>query len=112
MILPTISTNYCNNDTYFLFFRTDSLIQKTIRENFEDCTVLTIAHRLNTIMDSDKVLVMDAGEAVEFAHPHELLKNPEGYFSRMLKETGPVMEASLRKVAKEDFENKFGTEST
>lgn len=90
------------------FFSTDSLIQKTIRENFKDCTVLTIAHRLNTIMDSDKVLVMDTGEAVEFAHPHELLKNPDGHFSKMVKETGPAMEASLRKVAKEDYEKKFG----
>lgn len=84
------------------------MIQKTIRESFKDCTVLTIAHRLNTIMDSDKVLVMDAGEAVEFAHPHELLKNSEGYFSKMVKETGPSMEVVLRKVANDDYEQKFG----
>ncbi|XP_018579794.1 probable multidrug resistance-associated protein lethal(2)03659 isoform X2 [Anoplophora glabripennis] len=86
---------------------TDSLIQKTIRKNFRDCTVLTIAHRLNTIMDSDKVLVMDAGQAVEFAHPHELLQNPGGYFTKMVKETGITMETSLRKIAREDFEAKF-----
>ena len=52
----------------------DNLIQRTIRERFQECTVLTIAHRLNTIMDSDRVLVLDAGEAVEFAAPHELLQ--------------------------------------
>ena len=43
--------------------RTDALIQSTIRSKFARCTVLTVAHRLNTIMDSDRVLVMDAGRA-------------------------------------------------
>ncbi|KAJ8938370.1 hypothetical protein NQ318_022868 [Aromia moschata] len=89
---------------------TDALIQKTIRKNFKDCTVLTIAHRLNTIMDADKVLVMDAGQVVEFAHPHELLQNTEGFFAKMVKETGKTMETSLREVAKNDYEPKFRKE--
>ncbi|XP_050501656.1 ATP-binding cassette sub-family C member 4-like isoform X2 [Diabrotica virgifera virgifera] len=86
---------------------TDALIQKTIRKNFKYCTVITIAHRLNTIMDSDKVLVMDAGQAVEFEHPHILLKDYEGYFSRMLKETGTATEKALKKIAEEHYRQLF-----
>lgn len=45
-----------------IMFRTDTFIQMVIREKFRHCTVLTIAHRLNTIIDSDKVMVLDAGQ--------------------------------------------------
>ncbi|CAG9864186.1 unnamed protein product [Phyllotreta striolata] len=86
---------------------TDVLIQKTIRKNFKTCTVITIAHRLNTIMDSDKVLVMDGGKAVEFAHPHLLLNNFQGSFSKMLRETSPAMEAALKKIAEEHYTQTF-----
>ncbi|EFA83154.1 ABC transporter C family protein [Heterostelium album PN500] len=53
---------------------TDALIQKTIRTEFADCTVLTIAHRINTIIDSDKVMVLDKGELIEFDSP-DVLRN-------------------------------------
>lgn len=66
---------------------TDHLIQTTIRSEFAHCTVLTIAHRLHTIMDSDRVMVLDKGKIVEFDSPEELLRNP-GPFHSMAKEAG------------------------
>lgn len=66
---------------------------------FKDCTVMTIAHRLITIMDSDKVLVMNFGEAIEFNHPHLLLQN-NGTFAQMVQQTGNAMAENLRTVAK------------
>ncbi|XP_053306512.1 ATP-binding cassette sub-family C member 2 [Spea bombifrons] len=66
---------------------TDNLIQKTIRSEFSDCTVLTIAHRLNTIMDSSRVMVLDAGNIVEFDSPEELFQR-QGHFYSMVKDAG------------------------
>lgn len=85
--------------------QTDALIQKTVRKKFVDCTVFTIAHRLNTIMDSDKVLVMDQGNLVEFDHPYVLLQK-KGYFYSMVQKTGDVMANSLLETAKNCFYNK------
>ena len=69
---------------------TDDLIQATIREEFADCTVLTIAHRLNTIMDSSKVMVLDAGKIKEFETPDDLLRNKKSIFYGMAKDAGLI----------------------
>jgi ATP-binding cassette, subfamily C (CFTR/MRP), member 1 len=58
---------------------TDLQMQRLIREEFSECTVLTVAHRLDTIMDSDRVIVLDAGRLVEMGSPEELMKT-EGTF--------------------------------
>uniref|UniRef100_A0A2S2QEN8 Putative multidrug resistance-associated protein lethal n=1 Tax=Sipha flava TaxID=143950 RepID=A0A2S2QEN8_9HEMI len=81
--------------------QTDALIQNTIRNKFRMCTVLTVAHRLNTVMDSDKVLVMDAGEMVEFDHPHNLLKNQNGFLYKMVEQTGLANAQMLHNIASE-----------
>jgi len=69
---------------------TDKLIQNTIRTAFANCTILVIAHRLNTIIDSDRVLVLDNGEIREFDNPQTLMKNPNSLFYDMCKEAGLV----------------------
>uniref|UniRef100_A0A3P8Z0T1 ATP-binding cassette, sub-family C (CFTR/MRP), member 3 n=1 Tax=Esox lucius TaxID=8010 RepID=A0A3P8Z0T1_ESOLU len=66
---------------------TDDLIQSTIRTQFEDCTVFTIAHRLNTIMDYTRVLVLDKGKIAEFDTPTNLLSK-KGIFYGMAKDAG------------------------
>ena len=59
---------------WYKIFRTDALIQKTIRTEFKECTVITIAHRLNTIIDSDRIGVISDGEMIEFDSPKEKRK--------------------------------------
>uniref|UniRef100_A0A8D2Q509 Uncharacterized protein n=1 Tax=Varanus komodoensis TaxID=61221 RepID=A0A8D2Q509_VARKO len=66
---------------------TDHLIQETIRTEFSNCTVLTIAHRLHTIMDSNRVLVLQAGKIVEFDSP-EILLQQQGLFAEMARDAG------------------------
>eukprot|EP00271_Cylindrocystis_brebissonii_P007833 TRINITY_DN2165_c0_g1_i1.p1 TRINITY_DN2165_c0_g1~~TRINITY_DN2165_c0_g1_i1.p1 ORF type:complete len:1709 (-),score=349.89 TRINITY_DN2165_c0_g1_i1:1265-6391(-) len=78
---------------------TDALIQKTIREEFKSCTMLIIAHRLNTIVDSDRILVMDAGQAVEYDTPANLLADEESVFSGMVKSTGAANAKHLTRIA-------------
>ncbi|XP_042226170.1 multidrug resistance-associated protein 1-like isoform X1 [Homarus americanus] len=69
---------------------TDNLIQQTIGREFADCTVITIAHRLNTIMDATRVLVLDKGEIKEFDTPATLLNNKNSIFYGMAKDAGLV----------------------
>ncbi|CAI5454874.1 unnamed protein product [Caenorhabditis angaria] len=69
---------------------TDALIQKTIREEFANSTVLTIAHRLNTIMDYDRIIVLNEGKIGEFDSPKRLLENRNSEFHSMAKRAGLI----------------------
>ncbi|XP_061390091.1 ATP-binding cassette sub-family C member 4 [Musca vetustissima] len=82
---------------------TDKLIQKTIRTKFSKCTVLTIAHRLHTVMDCDRILVMDAGQAVELGHPFELLQKPGGFLRNLVDHTGLATASALLQAAEENY---------
>ncbi|XP_075708502.1 ATP-binding cassette sub-family C member 4 isoform X1 [Rhinoderma darwinii] len=87
--------------------RTDELIQKTIREKFADCTVMTIAHRLNTIIDSDKIMVLDSGRVKEYDEPFNLLQNKESLFYNMVQQVGKSEASSLTETARQVYMNKI-----
>ncbi|XP_020848542.2 multidrug resistance-associated protein 1-like isoform X1 [Phascolarctos cinereus] len=81
---PTASVDY----------ETDSLVQSTIQKEFADCTILTIAHRLHTVMDSERILVLDSGRIIEFETPQNLIRQ-KGLFSEMVKEAGIIQDADI-----------------
>nr|XP_020760311.1 multidrug resistance-associated protein 1-like [Odocoileus virginianus texanus] len=76
-------------------FETDNLVQTTIRKEFSDCTILTIAHRLHSIIDSDRVLVLDSGRIAEFETPQNLI-HKRGLFFDMLTEAGITRDSGVK----------------
>ncbi|XP_040888393.1 ATP-binding cassette sub-family C member 4-like [Toxotes jaculatrix] len=81
--------------------RTDELIQRTIRDKFRECTVLTVAHRLNTIVDSDRILVLDSGVIQEFDSPWTLLQNKHGSLYKTVQQLGPSEATALLELARQ-----------
>ena len=84
-------------------YATDAKIQNTLRE-IRGSTIITIAHRLQTIVDYDKVLVLEKGELVEIGEPWELLEKEEGWFRAMCEDSGDM--ETLRKLAAKAREKK------
>lgn len=80
---------------------TDDLIQQTIRREFADCTVITIAHRLKTILDYNRIIVMSDGKIAEFDSPKQLLQDPKTRFASMAKDAG---------ISFQEFKNEVGEE--
>jgi ABC-type multidrug transport system fused ATPase/permease subunit len=87
-VLKKTSVLVLDEATANIDLENDALIQQSLRDNFSSShTIITIAHRLNTIIDYDKVVVMRAGEVVEFDSPAVLAKNPKSLFAEMLRES-------------------------
>lgn len=82
---------------------TDHLLQKTLRTEFSHCTTITIAHRLATIMDSDRVLVLDAGKVQEFEAPNVLLANQDSLFSLLHQQTQSSAQAAIQSAVVESI---------
>lgn len=85
---------------------TDACIQRAIREEFKDFTMLTIAHRINTIIDNDVILVLDKGKLAEVGSPHKLLSNKKSLFSMLVDALGETEAEGLRKMAHEASKKK------
>ena len=82
---------------------TEQEVQAVIKRIFSDRTTLTIAHRLDTVIESDQVLVMDAGVLKEMAPPSVLLNNRDSMFSKLVDKTGVQAAAALREMAADFF---------
>ena len=84
--------------------QTDAFIQDILKKRFSDTTIITIAHRLNTIADYDKVIVMQTGNIIEEGHPYELIEK-QGSFFGMVQHTGKNAPLITEK-AREHYESK------
>jgi ABC-type multidrug transport system fused ATPase/permease subunit len=80
-------------------YECDAMIQHTVREEFTACTVLTIAHRLSTVADSDLVCVLDQGQVIELDTPASLLQREDAVFTQMVRSLGDEQFDQLKAIA-------------
>lgn len=79
---------------------TDALLQQMVRlKPWSDCTIFTIAHRLATVIDYDRIAVLETGRLAEYGAPAELLRIPDGHLAKLVEQTGPTMATHLRRTA-------------
>ena len=78
---------------------TNQLIQETIRNKFPSATIMCVAHRLDTIIDHDFILLLSDGKVLEFGTPHQLLSDHNGHFTSMVEGMGPATASELKKKA-------------
>jgi ABC-type multidrug transport system fused ATPase/permease subunit len=79
---------------------TDKLLQEAVAKNFRGATIIAVAHRLDTVIDYDKILVLGAGAVLEYGSPHELIEKVNGAFASMVNDTGSAMKRELTSRAK------------
>ncbi len=111
-ILKKSSVLIMDEATANMDYDTDFFVQKKIEERFGHSTQFTIAHRLQTIANYDKVLVLDRGRKMEFDEPYKLLvkrigdteaTNTEGHFTTMVQNTGPISSKKIFEIAKDAY---------
>ena len=100
MIVPS-ETEKLNITASAMYPRTDAIIQQTLKKEFEKCTVLTIAHRLHTIMDYDRIMVLSAGRLKEMDEPYTLLMRPKSLLSDMVSQVSKEQQHKLKQIALE-----------
>lgn len=81
--------------------RTDKLLQEAVAQSFQGATIIAVAHRLDTVIDYDKILVLGNGSVLEYGSPHELIQKG-GAFASMVRDTGDEMSSLLRSRAKKN----------
>ena len=86
--------------------KTDETIQKMIRKEFNETTVITIAHRLNTIIFYDKILVLDNGQIQEYDTPLKLVKDPNSFLGKLIRKTGESFMEKIVALAEKGVEGK------
>lgn len=70
---------------------TDQLIQQTIRTQFQSSTVFTIAHRIHSVMDCDRCMVIEQGRIIEFDEPQNLIRQPKSVFRNLAYDAGIIL---------------------
>merc|ERR1712150_105885 len=88
-----------------LFQRTEAILHHVLSSRFKHCTVIVIAQRVQSVIDKDRVMVLDEGKIKEFDPPHMLLQTKTGYFYQMVNSLPPKEVSVLKQKAQDKYEN-------